>query len=97
MSQSTLKVQPNRTSKIEALLQEVEQIPDEHLGNLVQIVRLFRESLLKEEVNTTEIQRKARLLQQYQSLQDLNKEWIDEGDEVEQTETWEYLNQALNI
>lgn len=54
---------------------------------------------LKTEVseNTEQkIKESEKLIQQHQALSKLTKEWIEEGDEKEQTETWNYLHQALN-
>ncbi len=39
----------NPTDYQEALLKEVRELPEEALPNLLQIVRLFKESLLQEE------------------------------------------------
>ncbi|WP_033336833.1 hypothetical protein [Scytonema hofmannii] len=85
---------------IREILQELQQTPKEHWGNLLQIMRLFRESvtLTSEVSNTSEekIQETDKLTQQHEALSKLTQEWIDEGDEQEQTETWEYLRQALD-
>lgn len=35
-------------------------------------------------------------MQQHRALAELTKQWIEEGDEKEQTETWEYLRQNLD-
>jgi len=37
------------------------------------------------------------LAKQHQALRELTRQWIEEGDEEEQTETWEYLRQALDV
>jgi hypothetical protein len=84
------------------LLEEINQIPREYWCNLIRIMRLFRESVtLKpglhqniEQKTTSQMQESERLAQQHQALSELTKQWIEEGDEQEQTETWEYLHQA---
>lgn len=37
-----------------------------------------------------------RLAQQHKALKELTRLWIEEGDEQEQTETWEFLRKALD-
>ena len=86
------------------LILEIQQTPEEYLPNLLQIVRLFRESVtlkpapsdISEQKAATEILEANRLAQQHKALQELTRLWIEEGDEQEQTETWEYLRQALD-
>ncbi len=92
----------NHTSEVSVidLLQELQQTPKEYWSNLLQIIRLYRESVtLKTTVseNTEQkIKESEKLSQQHQILSKLTKEWIEDGDEKEQTETWNYLHQALN-
>ncbi|MBW4592063.1 MAG: hypothetical protein KME46_03820 [Brasilonema angustatum HA4187-MV1] len=85
---------------ITELLQEIQQTPREYWSNLLQIIRLFRESVILKpglsETSEQEIPENDRLIQQHKALSKLTKEWIEEGDEQEQTETWEYLRQALD-
>jgi len=86
------------------LIVEIQQTPAEHLPNLLQILCLFRESVTlnpipsdaPEEKSIPETQENNQLTQQHQALKKLTKAWIEEGDEEEQTETWEYLRQALD-
>jgi len=67
-------------------------------------MRLFRESVTPkpelseafDQKTTPQIHEAGRLTQQHQALSQLTKQWIEEGDEQEQTETWEYLRQALD-
>ena len=83
-----------------ALLQELQQTPKEYWSNLLQIIRLYRESVtLKTEVSENieqKIFESEKLSQQHQALSELTREWIEDGDEKEQTETWNYLHQALH-
>ncbi|NEQ67433.1 MAG: hypothetical protein F6K21_18375 [Symploca sp. SIO2D2] len=86
------------------LMVEIQQTPAEYLPNLLQILRLFRESVTLKQISsdapeqksTPETQESNQLTQQHQALKELTKAWIEEGDEEEQTETWEYLRQALD-
>lgn len=90
---------------ITELLQEIEQMPREYWSNLLQIMRLFRESVTHkpglsdafEQKTTPQMQEADRLTQQHQALSQLTQQWIEFGDEQEQTETWEYLRQALDL
>ncbi|HEY9609090.1 hypothetical protein [Allocoleopsis sp.] len=86
------------------LILEIQQIPEEYLPNLLQIIRLFRQSVILKPTPSDASEQKAipealeanRLAQQHKALSDLTRQWIEEGDEQEQTETWEYLRQALD-
>ena len=86
------------------LILEIQQTPEEYLPNLLQIVRLFRESVtlkpapsdISEQKAATETLEANRLAQQHKALKELTRLWIEEGDKQEQTETWEYLRQALD-
>lgn len=86
------------------LILEIQQTPEKYLPNLLQIVRLFRESVtlkpapsdISEQKAATETLEANRLAQQHKALKELTRLWIEEGDEQEQTETWEYLRQALD-
>jgi hypothetical protein len=86
------------------LILEIQQTPEEYLPNLLEIVRLFRESVTlkptlsdtSEQNATPETLEANRLAQQHKALKELTRLWIEEGDEQEQTETWEYLRQALD-
>jgi hypothetical protein len=110
MSEQNVKndfLKDNSTDKkilIEELISELKLIPQEYLPNLVQIIGLFRQSvtLNSTQLDTSEQNSKPEnletniLAQQHKSLSELTKLWIEEGDEQEQTETWEYLCQALD-
>ncbi|NER25135.1 MAG: hypothetical protein F6J86_09475 [Symploca sp. SIO1B1] len=85
------------------LIVEIQQIPEEYLPNLLQKVRLFREKVTMnavasdtyakaiDEINNSDSIRKS--LQQI-ALSELLRQWEEEGDELEQTETAEILRQA---
>lgn len=86
------------------ILQEIQQMPEEYLPNLLQMIRLFRESVTMkaaqsdawkkamDEINNTESEKKAT---RQKALSELLKKWEEEGDEQEQTDTAEILCKAL--
>jgi len=107
MSQPNLINKPEVTNTtkenyLTEILREIQTTPKEYWPNLLQIMRVFRESVtFKTELlnhNQQEIDAKQQqiLNQQYQSLKQLTKEWIEEGELQEQTETWEYLRQEID-
>lgn len=89
---------------IPELLREIEQTPREHLPNLLEIIRLFRESVTMkpapsdawakamEEIKNPDPMKKA---ERQKALSELLRSWTEEGDEQEQTETAEILRKAL--
>jgi len=87
------------------LILEIQQTPEEYLPNLLQIVRLFRESVTMKPVrsdayvkamdeikNPDPVKKAVRQM----ALSELLRQWEEEGDEQEQTETWEILSKALD-
>ncbi|MDZ8105864.1 MAG: hypothetical protein RM338_09625 [Nostoc sp. DedQUE12a] len=84
------------------ILREIQETPKEYWPNLLAIMRVFRESVtIKPELvsnSPKELNKQEQeiLNQQHQSLKQLTKQWLEEGDEKEQTETWEYLSQAID-
>jgi hypothetical protein len=86
------------------LLLEIQQTPEEYLPNLLQIVRLFRESVTMKPVRSPayakamdEIKNHDPVKKTVQqiALSELLIKWEEEGDEQEQTETAEILKKAL--
>ena len=85
------------------LLLEIQQTPEEYLPNLLQIVRLFRESVILKPVRSPaskamdEIKNPDPVKKTVQqiALSELLRKWEEEGDEQEQTETAEILKKAL--
>jgi hypothetical protein len=85
------------------LLLEIQQTPEEYLPNLLQIVRLFRESVTLKAVRSPaskamdEIKNPDPVKKTVQkiALSELLRKWEEEGDEQEQTETAEILKKAL--
>jgi len=86
------------------LILEIQQTPEEYLPNLLQIVRLFRESVTMKPVrshtyakaideikNPDPVKKAVRHI----ALSELLRQWEEEGDEQEQTETAEILRKAL--
>ncbi|MBW4563766.1 MAG: hypothetical protein KME32_21995 [Mojavia pulchra JT2-VF2] len=84
------------------LLSEIQETPQEYWSNLLEIIRVFRKSVtIKPELLTNspeELDKHEQkiLHHQHQALKKLTKQWLEEGDGHEQTETWEYLNQAID-
>jgi hypothetical protein len=85
------------------LLREIQQIPREYWPNLLQLIRLFRESVaLKPGLSTEPMETvvtemsQAERMQRNQAAIELLRSWEEEGDEQEQTETWEYLRRVLD-
>jgi hypothetical protein len=86
------------------LLLEIQQTPEEYLPNLLQIVRLFRESVTIKPVRSNASAKAMddiknpdpvkKTVQQI-ALSELLRKWEEEGDEQEQTETAEILKKAL--
>ncbi len=97
-NQSEDKTNHNFTEvSIIELLEEIQTTPREYWSNLLQIMRLFRESVTKNSQSSdTSEEENHRLTQQHIALSELTQQWIEEGDETEQTETWEYLKQKLD-
>jgi len=88
------------------LLLEIENIPDEQIPQLLQILRLFRQSQMtnKESVDNWKkamvqleksdpIQRK----QQQQKLKQLFKSWNELDEEQDQKETWEIIKSIKGV
>lgn len=104
LNETAISSEIQLTESLEQIKTEIEQIPQEYLPNLLQIVRLFRESVTMKPVRSHTSEQKAkpetleanRLAQQHKALKELTRLWLEEGDEQEQTETWEYLRQALD-
>ncbi|HAG82469.1 MAG TPA: hypothetical protein DCL61_15230 [Cyanobacteria bacterium UBA12227] len=110
MSELSIKSEPledisgSHQTQIEEIIGAINQIPEEYLPNLLQIIRLFGQSVTlkstpsetSEQNATPETVEANRLAQQHKALTELTRQWIEEGDEQEQTETWKYLRQALD-
>ncbi|MBD2501313.1 hypothetical protein [Anabaena azotica] len=85
------------------ILEEIQETPQEHWSNLLEIIRVFRKSVTSRRELLTHLQQENLdrqnqeiLNQQHQALQELTREWLEEGDEQEQTETWESLTQGID-
>jgi len=76
--------------QIEPLIQEIRQTPRAQWGHLLEIMRVFRQSVTgssRLETPAPPVNRVAL---------ELLRSWREEGDEAEQRETWEFLQQALD-
>ncbi|BAZ17084.1 hypothetical protein NIES4071_89620 [Calothrix sp. NIES-4071] len=97
--------EPSQDS-LASIVLEIEKIPQEHWSNLLQIIRLFRESVINKtpSANTTSevISQLTNLdpvvkAARQQALSQLLETWASKGDEQEQKETWAILSQALGV
>ena len=86
---------------IAEFLRVIQQTPREYWPYLLQMMGLFRDTVTVKpaasnggEKAIDEIQT-IDPIKQHEALSKLIQSWIDEGDEVEQTETAEYLRKAL--
>ena len=85
------------------LLQEIQETPREYWPNLLEMIRLFKESVTmkprvsktQETIDITKLSKEERI-QRNQGAIALINSWVEDGDEEEQTETWEYLCQAID-
>lgn len=85
------------------LILEIQQTPEEYLPNLLEIVRLFRESVTMKSVRSNNAEAMDEIKNpdpvkkavRQMALSELLRQWEEEGDEQEQTETAEILRQAL--
>ncbi|MEG3975645.1 hypothetical protein QT970_13625 [Microcoleus sp. herbarium8] len=82
-------------------LSVVQQTPREYWPNLLQMMRLFLETVtvkpITPDTSTKTIAEIKTIdpLQQHEALSKLLQSWVDDGDEQEQTETAEVLRKAL--
>ena len=85
---------------INEILKELQLTPKEQWENLLQIMRTFRQATNpdpKPAPLTLEEQERREQIKKNQAVIELLRQWREEGDEQEQTETWEILKQALEI
>jgi hypothetical protein len=103
--------QENKPQQLEAILkpivslihQEIKQTPPEYWPNLLEMIRLFRESVTKAQrsselvavTNLPKISQEEQI-KRNQAAIELLRQWREEGDEQEQIETAEYLRQVLD-
>ncbi len=76
---------------IETLIQEIQQTPSDQWAHLLEILRIFRQS-----VSTASSPESSTPTPINQTAIDLLRSWREEGNEEEQRETWEFLKQALD-
>jgi tripartite-type tricarboxylate transporter receptor subunit TctC len=106
MNHSSSELAQSLTDVRDALLLEVENIPDEQIPQLLQIIRLFRQSQMtnQESVDNWEkamvqleksdpIQRK----RQQQKLKQLFQSWNELNEEQDQKETWEIIKSFKGV
>lgn len=99
-----LVVKHSSEESLAALVVEIEKIPKEYWSNLLQIIRLFRESVTVESASQNSWEKIIHDLKnpdpvvkvaRQKALSELLRKWEEEGDEQEQTETAEILRKAL--
>ena len=106
MKKTDIIDQPKTTANpevsiLQEILQEIEAIPKEYWLNLLAILRAFRKTTTMTTTSISETNRDNQqqetdfLNRQHQELKKLTKQWLEEGDQEEQTETWQYLTKAL--
>jgi hypothetical protein len=87
---STPPLASERVPPLETLIQEIQQTPPEQWAHLLEILRIFRQSVSSE----SNVESTSPPINQ--AAIDLLHSWREEGDEEEQRETWEFLKQALD-
>lgn len=83
---------------INEILKELQLTPKEQWENLLQIMRTFRQATNpdpKPAPLTPEEQERREQIKKNQAVIELLREWEEEGDEQEQTETFNYLQEVL--
>lgn len=85
---------------ITELLREIQATPREYWSKLLQMLRLFRETATFNQSEVSQVtldpSETNLLTEQYHALKELTQQWLEEGDEKEQTETLEYLQNNLD-
>lgn len=80
----------NTSPQLEVLVREIEQTPPSQWGHLLEILRIFRQSVAASSQSSTTTP------PVNQAALDLLRSWREDGNEEEQRETWEFLQQALD-
>ena len=83
---------------INEILKELQLTPKEQWENLLQIMRTFRQATNpdpKPAPLTPEEQERREQIKKNQAVIELLRKWEEEGDEQEQTETFNYLQEVL--
>ncbi len=107
MTQTTITTTPssenlNLDSEISIIdiLTEIQATPKEYWPNLLKLIKIFRESVTLKTKKENQLPQQDKLnklilFAEHIALKELTKQWLEQGDEQEQTETYEYLSQAL--
>lgn len=97
-------VSPPQAS-MEWLVLEIDKIPQEYWQNLLEIIRLFRKSVMIKATPVDAWEKVKHDLKnpdpvvdaaRQKALSEMLRSWDEEGDEQEQKETWEILSKALD-
>jgi hypothetical protein len=86
MSEPSTPLNATIVPSIETLIQEIQQTPSDQWAHLLEILRVFRQSVSPEPQSPPV----------NQAAIDLLRSWREDDDEEEQRETWEFLKQALD-
>lgn len=73
-----------------------EDLKAHNIAYRTELPQTVQDTLVSLQSELQQLSNANRLTQQNQALKELTRLWIEEGDEQEQTETWEYLRQALD-
>lgn len=104
-SPPTSAAPPAPTATMEWLVLEINKIPKAYWPNLMEIIRLFGESVAMNSPSEDPYKKVLAELKnpdpvveaaQDKARSELLRSWREEGDEQEQKETWEFLKKALD-
>ncbi len=96
---------PPSPATMEWLVLEINKIPKAYWPNLMEIIRLFGESVAMNSPSEDPYKKVVAELKnpdpvveaaRQTALSELLRSWTEEGDEQEQKETWEFLQKALD-
>ena len=89
---------------IEELVAEIEKTPKEYWSDLLNMIRVFQQTVTKKPELSVELDTETPLnmsrsqqIKKNQAAIELLRSWREEGDEEEQKETGDYLRQVLEI
>ncbi|NEP56616.1 MAG: hypothetical protein F6K31_06270 [Symploca sp. SIO2G7] len=106
MNHASSELTPSLTNWREALLLEVEQIPDEQIPELLQIISLFRQRQMTNKESEDNWQKAIHQLeksdpikrkQQQQKLKQLFESWNELDEEQDQKETWKIIKSLKGV
>ncbi len=88
---------------MEELVAEIEKTPKEYWSDLLNMIRVFQETVTKKPESSVELGTvdelqlsRSQQIKKNQAAIELLRSWREEGDEEEQKETGDYLRQVLD-